>query len=121
MDDRDPGLNRPGSGEEDTQPSYTPASPTKRALAWMGVAYMLILVALNTYGLATGSPLTGIAGIMLAPACFTLAVVQVLKFRGLRREHLPGCGALFLAVLGAAVGLYSLVDGLRSLLIQLGG
>ena len=29
--------------------SYTPASPVKRIIAWVGVAYMLIFVALNLY------------------------------------------------------------------------
>ena len=120
MENQSP-LPSPSDEEKENTPSYTPASPTKRALAWMGVIYMLILVALNTYGLATGSALTGIAGIMLAPACLTLAVVQILKFRALRKEGVPGWGALFLAVLGAIVGVYSLIDGIRSLLVQMGG
>lgn len=28
---------------------YVPASPVKRTLAWMGVVYMVIIVALTTY------------------------------------------------------------------------
>ena len=28
---------------------YTPASPVKRTLAWIGLSYMVILVALTTY------------------------------------------------------------------------
>lgn len=121
MDHQDPNLDPCRPEDESGQPGYTPASPTKRVLAWMGVVYMVILVALNTYGLATGSALTGIAGLMLAPACFALTVVQLLKVRALRKAGLSPWGALVLALLGAAVGVFSLVDGLRSLLVQLGG
>lgn len=34
---------------EEKKPDYTPASPVKRTLAWIGIAYMVILVALTTY------------------------------------------------------------------------
>lgn len=69
------------TGSEPQKPTYTPASPTKRVLAWMGILYMLILLALNTFGLATGSALNGIAGLLLAPACLALTVIQGFKFR----------------------------------------
>lgn len=83
--------NTPGQEPEDQAP-YTPASPAKRALAWMGVIYMGILVALITYNLATGAPLQGSPGILLAPACGCLAVLSLLQFRKLRRGGLLGLG-----------------------------
>ena len=43
--------------DQQPKPEYTPASPIKRTLAWMGVVYMVILVLLTTYNLATGAPL----------------------------------------------------------------
>ena len=39
--------------------SYTPASPVKRIIAWVGVAYMLIFVALNLYPFFHGEPISG--------------------------------------------------------------
>ena len=109
------------TGSEPPKPTYTPASPTKRVLAWMGILYMLILLALNTFGLATGSALNGIAGLLLAPACLALAVIQGFKFRALRREGVPAHGSLAVAVLAALAGVYSLADGLFVLFAQLGG
>ena len=38
--------NRNNEHQEE-QPSYTPASPVKRTLAWVGLVYMLALVGLN--------------------------------------------------------------------------
>ena len=40
---------RPGEDQ-----GYTPASPVKRTLAWIGLSYMVILVALTTYYFFTG-------------------------------------------------------------------
>lgn len=39
--------------------SYTPASPVKRIIAWVGVAYMLIFVAFNLYPFFTAEPISG--------------------------------------------------------------
>ena len=36
---------------------YTPASPVKRTLAWIGLSYMVIIVALTTYYFYTGTTL----------------------------------------------------------------
>ena len=39
----------PDNKNQEEPSSYTPASPVKRIIAWVGVAYMLIFVALNLY------------------------------------------------------------------------
>ena len=39
--------------QDSREPDYTPASPVKRTLAWIGLVYMVILLALTTYGLFT--------------------------------------------------------------------
>ena len=44
---------------------YTPASPVKRTLAWIGLAYALLFLALTTYYFYTGSML-GNLGPLLA-------------------------------------------------------
>ena len=102
--------------DQQPKPEYTPASPIKRTLAWMGVVYMVILVLLTTYNLASGAPLRGIPGILLFPACGGLAVVSVLKYREQRRP-----GLLVLAGLAALACIVNLVLGIASLLQALGG
>ena len=104
----------PNSGEQ--KPSYTPASPVKRALAWMGIVYMVILVLLTTYNMATGEPIHNIPGILLFPACGGLAAVCLLRWREVRKAPL-----LILGVLAAAACAVNLVTGVLSLAAALGG
>ena len=57
MSDR-PEDNRP---QEEKEP-YTPASPVKRILAWVGIVYMVCLIFLNLYPFFhQGAYLTGVA------------------------------------------------------------
>ena len=53
----------------DEEQSYTPASPVKRTLAWIGVVYMVILVTLITYFYFTAS--------ILAVVCWLLALLTL--------------------------------------------
>lgn len=106
---------RPSDSQEN-RPSYTPASPVKRALAWMGVVYMVILVLLTTYNMATGEPLHGIPGILLFPACGGLAAVAFLRWRDVRKTPM-----LVLGILAALACLVNLVTGLVALATALGG
>ena len=39
----------PDNKNQEESSSYTPASPVKRIIAWVGVTYMLIFVLLNLY------------------------------------------------------------------------
>lgn len=58
--------------------SYTPASPVKRIIAWVGVAYMLIFVALNLYPFFHGRNLSpGLAPLLVCPGAAGLAVIAV--------------------------------------------
>ena len=104
----------PNSGEE--KPSYTPASPVKRALAWMGIVYMVILVLLTTYNMATGEPIHNIPGILLFPACGGLVAVCFLRGREIKKLPL-----LILGVLAAVACAFNLVTGVLSLVAALGG
>ena len=104
----------PNSGEE--KPSYTPASPVKRALAWMGIVYMVILVLLTTYNMATGEPIHNIPGILLFPACGGLAAVCFLRGREIKKLPL-----LILGVLATVACAFNLVTGVLSLVAALGG
>ena len=104
----------PNSGEQ--KPSYTPASPVKRALAWMGIVYMVILVLLTTYNMATGEPIHNIPGILLFPACGGLAAGCFLRWREIKKLPL-----LILGVLAAVACAVNLVTGVLSLVAALGG
>jgi uncharacterized membrane protein YhaH (DUF805 family) len=101
-------------------PAYTPASPTKRIVAWVGVIYMLIIVALSTYAIATGELLGGLTGLMVAPAFGGLAAITLMRWRdGQYRGH--KAGALLIAILaGLACALNLFWAGL-SLFMQFGG
>lgn len=109
--------NRAQNDEKPTGPVKY-ASPMQRLWAWVGVVYMVILVLLSTYGLAHGSFLQGIGGLMLAPALCGLGASAILRFRqGVGRGGLASCiliaGAAFLlALLGLARAVPNLIGQL---------
>ena len=61
--------------------NYTPASFEKRTAAWVGVVYMLMLVAAMTYMIATAKVLTGIAPLLLPPAAVGAMVILIHRSR----------------------------------------
>ena len=74
-----PDINRPEQPENE---GYTPASPVKRAMAWIGIVYMIILVALTTYMyFAGGVALTGIAPLLAVPGLIGLGIVGLISHR----------------------------------------
>lgn len=94
------------------------ATPMQRLWAWVGVVYMVLLVLLSTYGLAHGSFLRGIGGLMVAPALCGLGASAVLRYRqGKGRGGLVPCiliaGAAFLlALMGLIQAVPNLVEQL---------
>lgn len=104
--------NTPLSDEEPT--GYTPASPVKRAMAWIGVVYMVILVALMTYFYFTASMLTGLGPLLTIPGLVGLGIVAILSWRTTGR---PGKGAaITLAVVCWVLALLSLPLGIAGLM-----
>lgn len=100
--------------------SYTPASFEKRAAAWMGIVYMLMLLFILNFTLFTGGrELPGTFPLFLVPICVTLAIVVG---RRLKDSRLPGGKAAGIAVLaGCAAGvLLGLALGVPPLLAALG-
>lgn len=98
------------SGEQ----SYTPASPVKRALAWIGVVYMVILVALMTYFYFTATMLGGLGPLLTIPGLVGLGIVSIISHRTTGR---PGKGAsLVLAVLCWLVAVLTLPVGIAGLM-----
>ena len=93
---------------------YTPASPVKRTMAWIGIVYMVILVALMTYFYFTGKTLTGIAPLLAVPGLFGLAVLSVVSYRTTGR---PGkLMACVLAAVSCLLALLSLPIGIAELM-----
>ncbi len=103
------------------QPPYTPASPVKRIIAWVGVAYMVILVLLNVYPFFCGGRyLNGVGPLLICPGCAGLAVICVCQ---LRRQGQPTYRRVLLTIvtiLCALLFLMGLLDGLPALLAGLG-
>ena len=103
---------------QEEQSSYTPASPVKRALAWIGIVYMVIIVALTTYIYATGTPLHNLAPLLSIPALVGLGIVSIISWRTTGK---PGkWTAIILAVLCWAAALYSIPLGIAGLLSNFG-
>ena len=61
---------------EDEEVHYTPASPVKRGLAWIGVVYMVIITALSTYHIYTGTALNGLAPLLAVPGLVGLGIIS---------------------------------------------
>jgi len=66
---------------EDEEAGYTPASPVKRTLAWIGLVYMVILVALTTYFYFTGTMLGNLAPLLAVPGLIGLGVVTLVSYK----------------------------------------
>lgn len=61
--------------------SYTPATTTKRIMAWIGLTYMAILLSLTTYFYFTATMLTNLAPILSIPALVGAGVILLIKYR----------------------------------------
>lgn len=89
----------PPQEEQDAPAPYTPASPVKRTMAWIGVVYMVILVAMMTYYYFTGSMLVNMAPLLAVPGLIGLGILALVSWAHHRpprqmARHRPGCGVL---------------------------
>ena len=89
---------------------YTPASPVKRTLAWIGLAYALLFLALTTYYFYTGSMLGNLGPLLAVPGLIGLGALSLVSWRT----------AWLLALLCWAAALVSLPMGLVGLLSNFG-
>ena len=98
---------------------FTPSSPVKRTLAWIGLAYMLILLALTTYFYFTGAGLGNLGPLLTVPGLIGLGAVALVSWKSTGR---PGKGgAIALAVLCWLLALVTLPIGMIGLLSNFGG
>ena len=58
---------------------YTPASPVKRTLAWIGLSYMVIIVALTTYYFFTGTTLGNLGPLLTVPGLIGLGILSLVS------------------------------------------
>ncbi len=98
----------------DEEQGYIPASPVKRALAWIGVVYMVILVALMTYFYFTASMLSGLGPLLTVPGLVGLGIVSILSWRTTGRPEKKA--AIVLAVVCWLLALLTLPIGVAGLM-----
>lgn len=110
-------MAQPDKRPEDEK-NYTPASPVKRTLAWIGLAYMVIVVALTTYYFFTGTMLGNLGPLLTVPGLIGLGALSLVSCRTTGRPgKLP---AILLAVVCWALALATLPIGLAGLLSNFG-
>jgi len=107
------------SAERGGQKGYTPASPVKRTLAWIGVVYALILLALTTWFYFTGTGLGNLGPLLTVPGLIGLGVVALVSWRTTGK---PGkWPTIVLAVLCWLLALATLPIGIIGLLSNFAG
>ena len=102
------------------QESFVPASFEKRTAAWMGIAYVLMLLFILNFTLFTGGrQLPGTFPLFLIPVSAALAVVLIHR---LRAKTIPGgpAGAVLGLIACAAGIVLGLALGVPALLAALG-
>ena len=93
---------------------YTPASPVKRTLAWIGLAYALIFLALTTYFYFTGTMLGRLGPLLTVPGLVGMGILSLVSWRSTGRpSKWPAVG---LAVLCWLLALVTLPIGIAGLL-----
>lgn len=93
---------------------YTPSSPVKRTLAWIGVVYAVILLALTTYIYFTGTALGNLGPLLTVPGLIGLGVVALVSWRSTGRP--PKGPAIALAALCWLLALAALPVGIIGLM-----
>ncbi len=110
-----------GDCETPTEPIVY-ASPIKRVWAWVGVAYMVVIVFLITYLFAFGAYLQGIGALMVCPALVGVAVSAVLLWRQGARNKTFVNRLVLAVIIGLCGGLVvlNLWNGIPALITNFG-
>lgn len=105
---------------DNQESGYTPASFEKRTAAWMGIAYVLMLLFILNFALFSGrKQLPGTFPLFLVPVSVALAVVVIHR---IKTKTLPGglSGAVLGLVACAAGVFFGLALGVPALLAAFG-
>ena len=104
--------------EEQEDSGYVPASPVKRTLAWIALAYVLIFLGLTTYYYFTGTMLGNLATLLAVPGLLGLGALILVSFKskGTPKQTL----AIVLTLLCWAVAAFTLPIGIMGLLSNFG-
>lgn len=115
----------PDANEKDQAgqaPGYTPASFEKRTAAWMGIAYVLMVLFVINFAIFTGGrELPGTFPLFLVPAAVGTAAVTI---RRMRTQSLPAAaraGCVMMLLVCAAALLLGLALGVPALIAAFGG
>lgn len=101
--------------DQEEEKGYVPASPVKRAMAWIGIVYMLIIVALTTYIYYTGSALGNLGPLLAIPGLVGLGIVSILSWRTTGRPgKWPAIALAVICWIFAAVSIPLGIVGLMS-------
>lgn len=113
---RDSGTSELSSedGSERYEACPDDASPVKRTLAWIGVVYAVILLALTTYIYFTGTALGNLGPLLTVPGLIGLGVVVLVSWRSTGRP--PKVPAIALAALCWLLALAALPMGIIGLM-----
>lgn len=110
-------TNPPEHPEKDK--GYTPASPVKRTLAWIALAYVLIFLALTTYYFYNGTMLGNLGPLLTVPGLIGMGAVALVSWRS---NGTPGkLPAILLALLCWLLAAATLPVGLAGLMSNFGG
>lgn len=92
--------------QENGEPSYTPASFEKRTAAWVGIAYVLMMLFVVTFSIFTGGKgLPGTFPLLLIPVAAGAAVIAVHRQR---KGAAPGGIALTVIIVALCVAAIAL-------------
>ena len=105
----------PEPGEEQ---GYPPASPLKRTLAWIALAYVLIFLGLTTYFYFTGTMLGNLAPLLTVPGMIGLGALSIVSWRSTGK---PGkWAAILLALVCWGLAIATLPIGIAGLMSNFG-
>ena len=111
-------MNTNLNDREEEELGYVPASPVKRTLAWITLAYVLIFLALTTYFYFTGTMLGNLAPLLTVPGLIGLGALALVSWRSTGR---PGkWPAIAIALVCWALAAVTIPIGIAGLMSNFG-